>query len=159
MTPRLVAAVMRERVDEVREALRNGVSVDEADDAGRTALTHAAIDGLADVVRVLLAATANPRVKDRLGMTPLHYAVQGSHADVVQALLASGADPNAKDSHGNSPTHKAVLTFNGSPKSLAVLKLVVTGGGDVGARNSSGVSAQAVAAMRGVNLKDVLRAP
>ena len=57
------------------------------------------------VVKALLAAGANPDVRDNRGRTPLHYAVakDGVILAVVEALLDAGADPAAKDSEGKTP--------------------------------------------------------
>jgi len=48
----------------------------------------------------LLAAGANPNVKDLDGKTPLHIAAEQCNADIAELLLKHGADPNARDEHG-----------------------------------------------------------
>jgi len=55
MTERVLRAVQRESINEVREALLSGGSVEERDNAGRTPLIHAAIDGLNEITGLLLA--------------------------------------------------------------------------------------------------------
>ena len=49
----------------------------------------------ATVLRLLLAAGANPNVHLSNGATPLHMAAQLPTADHLAALLDAGADPNA----------------------------------------------------------------
>jgi ankyrin repeat protein len=48
----------------------------------------------------LLAAGADPNVKDLDGETPLHIAAEQCNADIAELLLKHGADPNARDEHG-----------------------------------------------------------
>ena len=57
------------------------------------------------IVKALLAAGANPDVRDKRVRTPLHYAAakDGVVLAVVDALLDAGADPAAKDSEGHTP--------------------------------------------------------
>jgi len=154
---RVLDAVLRERADEVREALRAGEIVEDRDEAGRTPLTHAAIDGLGEITRILLDASADPRTNDFLGMTPLHYAVQGSHIEVVRLLLAAGADPNARDQRGNSPTHRAVFHSGGSADAAMVLRLLAQAGSDFDAPNASGISARDLARTMGLDLDGTVR--
>ncbi|TWP51771.1 hypothetical protein FKR81_12970 [Lentzea tibetensis] len=68
--------------------LARGVSPDEADDDGLTALYFAANYGYLDVLRRLLQAGASPRA----ARSPLVAAAGGGHVDVVQALLAAGSE-------------------------------------------------------------------
>jgi ankyrin repeat protein len=53
---------------------------------GFTPLMTAAAEGLADVVRILLAAGANPDIKDEDGDTALTFAKQNGHTEVVALL-------------------------------------------------------------------------
>ena len=48
----------------------------------------------------LLAAGADPNVKDPDGDAPLHITAEQSRADLVELLLRHGADPNAKKRKG-----------------------------------------------------------
>jgi ankyrin repeat protein len=56
----------------------------------------------------LLAAGADPNVKDLDGHTPLHIAAEQCRADLAELLLRHGADPNAKNVRGKTPLHRAV---------------------------------------------------
>ncbi len=92
-----------------------------ASDTGETPL-HAALCKAGRpaynlVVRLLLAAGANPNAATRPGVptgsfmrdcrtrgeTPLHRAAAYADADCVSALLEAGADRQARDGHGETP--------------------------------------------------------
>jgi uncharacterized protein len=157
MKSRLIQAVLRESLSEVQAALRSGTAVDERDADGRTALFHAAIDGLDPIVQVLLSASADVRATDKLGMTPLHYAVQEKHGRTAQLLVGAGASPSAADANGNTPVHRAVFAFDGTESSASILKLLLMSGADLRARNSAGVSAEDLARTRGLDLESIRR--
>jgi len=61
---------------------------------GVTSLHVAALGGHLDVVKLLLAKGADPRVKDDEDATALLNAVSGNFGDVAYALVDQGADPN-----------------------------------------------------------------
>jgi len=55
----------------------------------------------------LLAAGADPNVKDLDGDAPLHIAAEQCRADIAELLFRYGADPNARDAEGRTPLHRA----------------------------------------------------
>ena len=61
-----------------------------------TALHLAAKNGQGNVVKALLAAGADFKVKDTEGKNALHYAAKYGHAKVVTNLLAGGANVMAR---------------------------------------------------------------
>ncbi len=67
-----------------------------------TALTWAASEGHADIVRRLLAAGADVDAKTNNGATALMWAASEGHAAMVRQLLAAGADVDAKDNYGTT---------------------------------------------------------
>lgn len=76
---------------------------------GSRPLHRAAAAGNAAIVRMLLAAGANPNAENTLhGFTPLHSAAASGSADCVEALIAAGADIHAKDRYGFLPLHRGV---------------------------------------------------
>jgi ankyrin repeat protein len=62
----------------------------------------------ADVVRVLVAAGADPNVPREGDETPLHWAASSDDADVAVALIDAGADLNAPDGSIGTPLSNAV---------------------------------------------------
>ena len=73
-------------------------------------LHAAAVAGNADIVQVLLAAGANPRIHQ--GWTALHVAAWSGNRAVVQALLGAGADPGRGDEDGRTALHAAAWGAN-----------------------------------------------
>jgi ankyrin repeat protein len=62
--------------------------------ASRQTMLHmCARNGWADACSRLLAAGADPTVRNKEGFAPLHLAILSSHADVVRIMLSSGVDP------------------------------------------------------------------
>jgi cytohesin len=81
----------------------------------------------------LLAAGADPNVKDLDGHTPLHYAAEQCRADIAELLLKHGADPNARDDHGKTPLHRAVAVG-----CVEVAELLLSRGADPNVRDKDG---------------------
>ena len=86
--------------------MRGGARVNTPDRRGLAPLHWAGMRSTAPaIVKALLAAGANPDVRDNRVRTPLHYAAAKDEViiEVVEALLDAGADPAAKDSEGKTP--------------------------------------------------------
>lgn len=85
---------------------------------------------LAEVVRQLVAAGADPNARDKEGNVPLH---EVRDEDVVRALVRAGADPNARNERGQTPLFN---TFFSEVKSA-----LVEAGADITARDLRGRTA------------------
>eukprot|EP00930_Biecheleria_cincta_P020555 TRINITY_DN15435_c0_g1_i1.p1 TRINITY_DN15435_c0_g1~~TRINITY_DN15435_c0_g1_i1.p1 ORF type:complete len:216 (-),score=48.06 TRINITY_DN15435_c0_g1_i1:113-718(-) len=99
---------------------------------GRTALHVAAKENFTAIATRLLAAGADPLIRDARGSTPLHIAAQEGQADVTQLLVSHGADPNVRDFSGFNAAwwakefkHQDVLEFYASIQ-VAPLKITAT---------------------------------
>ncbi|MEE1801652.1 ankyrin repeat domain-containing protein [Streptomyces sp. JV176] len=95
----LFEAVTDGEDDTVVRLLRAGVSAEATDTDGETILYRAAVGDEPGMVRLLLAAGADPqRASGPEGWDlPLCAAACGGHTEVVRALLAAGAAPDGRE--------------------------------------------------------------
>ena len=92
---RLIHAVRNREPELVRALVEQGVSVNEAQGDGTTALHWAAHRDDLAIVELLIQSEATVNVANDLGATPLHVACQNRGASIIERLLAAGADANA----------------------------------------------------------------
>jgi len=93
--------------------------LDESNREGNTALHLACRNAHVDVVRLLLAAGANPEAENHNRRRPLHAACHSGNAAIVGILLDRGCDAEARDKSGGSVYHEAAE--GGSVDVLALL--------------------------------------
>ncbi len=86
-------------------------------------------------VRDLLAAGADPDVRDDDGRTPLFSAVLGGSIGLVGLLLEAKADINARDGQGFSALH-----FAAQEDLPEMARLLISKGADVNAVDEDGAS-------------------
>nr|WP_308315875.1 ankyrin repeat domain-containing protein [Streptomyces sp. CC228A] len=98
----LFEAVLSGEVDAVVRLLRSGAPAEATDEDGVTVLYTAAVNGRAAVVRLLLAAGADPgrACGEAAGDLPLCGAACNGHTEAVRALLAAGAWPDQREEFG-----------------------------------------------------------
>jgi hypothetical protein len=90
----LIPASERGHVDYVRRVVQTGIDVDHVNDLGWTALLEAVILGdgserYQEIVRILLAAGADPRIADRNGVTALEHSRSKGHEAIARILDGS----------------------------------------------------------------------
>ncbi|MBD8871057.1 ankyrin repeat domain-containing protein [Nocardioides sp. MJB4] len=91
----IIPASERGHVDYVRRVARTGIDLDHVNDLGWTALLEAVILGDGSrpyqrIVRILLAAGADPGIADRDGVTALEHAISGGQTRVARLLARAG---------------------------------------------------------------------
>ncbi|MFF8846869.1 ankyrin repeat domain-containing protein [Streptomyces sp. NPDC015127] len=124
----LFAAVYDGDDDAVVRLLRTGVPTESLGEDGQTPLYLAAVEGEPGIVRLLLAAGADPDRASGPGNDdlPLCGAAVGGHTDVVRALLAAGATPDRREllgftalawavGQGHADTVEALLEHGADP--------------------------------------------
>jgi len=115
--------------------------------AGDTALHLAAAGHRLDLVRLLLAAGANPNsTTNHRKSSPLHYAADGClrgpdwdpkrQVETIRCLLDAGAEIDLQDKNGATPLHRAVRT-----RCAAAVKCLLERGCDATLRNKPGSTA------------------
>ena len=111
---------------------------------GDTALHLAAAGYRVELVRLLLAAGADPNsTMNHRQSGPLHYAADGyingpdwnakRQVKTIQCLLDAGAEINVQDKNGATPLHRAVRT-----RCAAAMKCLLERGSDAALKNKSG---------------------
>ena len=112
--------------------------------AGDAALHLAAAGYRVEIVRLLLAAGADPNAAaNRRHSSPLHYAADGfingpawdakKQVATICCLLDHGANIHSQDKNGATPLHRAVRT-----RCAAAVRCLLRAGGDPTSRNKSG---------------------
>ncbi len=119
----------------VQAALAKGANPNQI--AGdRPVLTQAAQNGKTEIVKALLAASANvDQISPTFPDTPLIRAVENGHAEVVQVLLGAKANPNAKNSSG-----EPALALAARGEKAAIVRALVEAGADVSFSSEDGES-------------------
>jgi ankyrin repeat protein len=93
----------------------------------------AASNGDLDLVRALIKAGANVKLKNQFGTTALTEAAIIGTAPIIEALLKAGADPNTRNPEGET----ALMAVARSGK-VEAAKLLLDAGADVNAKESWG---------------------
>ena len=100
-------AVLDGLVAEVEELLDGGLSVD-ADLGGEATPMHMAIqEDQVEVVKALLARSADLTSVTRAGWTPAHMVALTNNVEIAELLLAAGMSLDATNMHGHTPVDLA----------------------------------------------------
>lgn len=127
-------------VDVADRLLQAGVSVMLTSDGWtrHTALHLAARAGRGDLVDRLLAAGADPNVRDAVGKTPLHHAAERAlDMGTLQSLVLAGGEIDATEAYGRTPLHCVIESVHESPsyerksETLTAIATLIDLGADV----------------------------
>ncbi|CAJ1958953.1 unnamed protein product [Sphenostylis stenocarpa] len=95
-----------------------------------------------ELVRILLAAGANPSAQDsQNGRTALHTAAMTNDVNLVQVILAAGVDVNIRNVHNSIPLHLALARG-----AKACVGLLLAAGADYNLQDDDGDNAFHIAA-------------
>ncbi len=104
----LADAAMRDDVAAVRALLAQGADVNTPRGDGMTGLHWAALNGNAEIARLLIGAGADLEAVTRIGAhTALHVAGKEANGEIVAILAEAGADVAAVTETGATPLHFA----------------------------------------------------
>ena len=132
----LFQAIRKADTATAKRLLDQGVSADSKDSEGTPALMAATLYSNADLVNLLLNRGANPNVTNAVGATPLIWAIPDLAK--VKTLLEHGANANAKS---KTLQRTPLLVAASYPGSVEVLKLLLSKGADLHAKDSDGMHA------------------
>lgn len=107
-----------------RELIKAGANVDKPDYAGDAPLKKASGNGFTAIVKMLLAAGADPDGGAEYE-SPLLAAVEAEKEDACKALIEGGADVNKHGYGDDAPLHIASARGN-----LAIIKMLLAAGAD-----------------------------
>ena len=99
----LVQAISQRRIQEAVNALKDPANrrfLMTSDSEGNTPLLLASVQGMGEMVKLLLLLGAPCGASNFAGNQPLHVAADEGHLEVVQYLLGAGADPDAENQLG-----------------------------------------------------------
>ena len=101
--PALILAVKCGDPALVAKLIERGADPAATDSYGNTALTQAAYEGRAEIIKVLLANGVSPDQLDGQHRSALLWAIKTTNISLVKLLLAHGASPNLAGEGGLTP--------------------------------------------------------
>ena len=146
--PALLAAasITEDDPQGVQLLLRFKAPVNGANSIGRNALMAAALEGHADIARILVGAGIDIDAVDGHGTTALMEAARSGALGVVHVLAAAGAAPDLRDKHGRD----ALMLACQSPRTQGdIVRALLDLGADPRALGNDGRSALDHAASTG----------
>ncbi len=106
---RLIEAVRKGRLEEVKELIQAGANPDSfLENLNWTALMNAASCGESEIINVLIQARADLEKVDCWGATALMIAAQYGHTNIINLLYQAGANVGAVDKFGHTALSQAI---------------------------------------------------
>jgi len=102
-------ACRQNRLENLKDFLKGGISINNLDPSGRSSLHYAASKGQADITKFLLSNDADINLKDSKGANPFHQAAFSGHVQTLEILLQANADPNVVSKFGRSALHYSCM--------------------------------------------------
>jgi len=131
-------------LEDLKESVRliiAGVDIDSKDNCGRTVLMYAAMNGHAEILRLLIDKGAAIGIQDNNGWTALMWAAIRGHAEIARVLIDKGADKDIQDNDG-----RTALMFATGRAHTEIARLLIEKGADIDIKNNNGSTALMLAA-------------
>jgi ankyrin repeat protein len=132
----LFRAIRASNIVQIRQALDRGITARAVDGDGTPALMTATLFGDAAVVKILLDRGADPNAANKAGATALMWAIP--ELAKVKLLVARGANVNARSA---DLRRTPLLIAAGYPNTVNVLRVLVSKGADIRAKDREGMHA------------------
>lgn len=116
--------------------LKSGISIETADEYGKTALIWAATYSHLPLVGLLLSRNANTETRDLGGFTALHWAAADGNLQALSLLLEHGAQVDAQSNAGITPLMQAA-----SRGQHAAIRSLLESGADINQTDHNGQTA------------------
>jgi ankyrin repeat protein len=133
----LHSAMKRGEIPIIRMIIDNGAKVDVQDGRGNSPMHIAVPDGVhAEALAVLLAAHANPNLRDESGNTPLQVFVSLNRPPlVIETLLKGGVSVTSQNNEGKTALYIAV-----EEKRIALIPVLLRYDSDIFSITSTGMT-------------------
>jgi len=135
-------------IDTLKEFLYSGGDINTTGERNETALHSAVFQAHVEVVKFLLAESADPNIADSFNQTPIFPAITNysEHSkDIIRLLLDYGADPNiTEEVQGQSPL--MIAAYYNHPK---IVSLLMEQGADTQLSDKEGRTALDIAQAQG----------
>lgn len=127
-------------LDNVKDIVSRGASIDIPDNEGNQPLHLAAIKNYSHIVRFLLKSGAKVNAKGVNGRTPVHLAL--GLAQALRTLLGAHPNLSTPDNDGDTALHAALRKFpKKRPRNGGVVEKLLSNGANVNTMNHAGVTA------------------
>jgi ankyrin repeat protein len=145
LADQLVMACQDGNLDKVNALLQAGCDANAIRSFGAALCCAMMSSRAVEVAKLLLAASADPNLRDSEGWTPIFYAAGNNLAEGIRVLAKAGADIDARCfSNGWTPLMNAAC-FGHEACAAELLRL----GADIDVRSSDGVNAIDIASSNG----------
>jgi hypothetical protein len=145
-----MAATHGNRPETLLALIDAGADINLRDNRLDNPFLYAGAEGLLDILRLTIAAGADPTITNRFGGTALIPAAERGHVEVVAELLANtSVDVNHVNNLGWMALLEAIILSDGGPRHVEVVRLLIDAGADVNLPDANGVTPLAHAQARG----------
>lgn len=108
-------------------------------------LCEAVINSDMNGFNTLLDSNVDLEGTDYNGITALMYAVELGNIAMAKKLIEKGSSIECKDSFGNTPLIRACFRFSYNENGIEMIRLLISCGANVNARNKAGISPKSFA--------------